>query len=72
MYQGETYTGEAAKKFAKAKYPFGAGFSEDTADKVHTVEVWHSSFKDPGPDFNIFKALDANGNLIAENRADGY
>ena len=72
MYQGETKTGEAAKKFAAEGYPFGPGFSQAVIDKTHTVEIWHSSFDDPGEDFNLFKAMDASGNLVAEKKIGGY
>jgi len=72
MYQGETKTGEAAKKFAAEQYPFGPGFSDGVVEKTHTVEVWHSSFEDSGPDYSLFKALDADGNLVAEKKMGGY
>ena len=72
VHQGETYTGEAAKKFAADRYPFGAGFSEEVVNKTHTVEVWHSSFDDPGGDFNLFKAYSSDGNLVAEQKRGGY
>lgn len=72
MYRGDTKTGEAAKKFAAGGYPFGPGWSEEIVDRIHTVEVWHSSFTDPGEDFNLFKGFDADGNLVTEKKIGGY
>jgi hypothetical protein len=72
MYQGETRTGEAAKKLAADGYPFGPGWPEELVERIHKVEIWHSSFNDPGPDFNLFKAIDAEGKLLTEKKIGGY
>ena len=65
-------TGEEAKRVAKDGHPFGPGFSDEVIERLHTLEIWHSSFKDPGDDYNLFKAFSATGELIAEKRSEGY
>lgn len=52
--------------------PFGPCFSGEIAEKTETLEVWGTEFKDPGPDFCEFRAIDANGVVLGRKRIDGY
>ena len=63
---------ESAQRAAKAGAPFGPGFSADVIEKTAKLEVWGSSFKDPGPDYCEFRAFDADGNKVGERRVGGY
>ena len=65
-------TGEAARKEAAGKSPFGAGFSEEVATKTETLEVHGSEICDPGPDYCEFRAFDARGNTVGTKRVNGY
>lgn len=65
-------TKEAAQAVAGTSPPFGPGFSQDTVEKTATLEVWGSSFKDPGEDWCEFRAFDENGNEIDKQRLGGY
>jgi hypothetical protein len=42
------------------------------AATVRTLELWGSSFNDPGKDWCEYRALDADGKLIAKRRSEGY
>ncbi len=42
------------------------------ADKAAKIEVWHSSFEDPGPDGDEYKVFNADGNLIGLFKTTGY
>ena len=66
------FTGEAARKEASGKPPFGAGFNAVVVAKTETLEVHGSEMKDPGPDFCEFCAFDANGNRVGTKRVNGY
>jgi hypothetical protein len=72
MHLAESHNGACAKAVAKKCAPFGPGFSEDVAEKTERLEVWGSSFSDPGPDFCVFKAFDSAGTAVAEIRCAGY
>ncbi len=66
-----TFTGGRARKQAAAPPPFGPGFSTEIIEKTETLEVWGTEFKDPGPDYCEFRAIDANGVRIALKRLEG-
>ena len=65
-------TGDAARELAASPPPFGPGFGPDVMSKTETVEVWGSSFDDPGQDFTEFRAMDAAGHEIGRIRIGGY
>lgn len=65
-------TGVAARELAASSPPFGPGFRDDVVSRVETVEVWGTSFDDPGQDFCEFRALDAAGSEIGRIRIGGY
>ena len=66
------FTGEAARKEAAGKPPFGAGFNAEIVSKTETLEVHGSEISDPGPDYCEFRAFNAEGNLIGTKRVNGY
>lgn len=47
-------------------------FRQDEVDAADKLEVWASSFEDPGPDFNEFRLLNADGEEIKTTRVPGY
>jgi len=51
--------------------PFGPGFSSEQAEEADKLEVWGSSFNDPGPDYCAFKLLKA-GEVVAERTVGGF
>lgn len=71
MYKVEESSGEQARKDA-ANWPFGMGLEKDIARKVEKLEVWGTSFGDPGPDYTEMIAYDAEGNKLATVRQEGF
>ena len=51
--------------------PFGPEFTPKQAGAADKMEVWGSSFDDPGPDFCEFRLLQAN-QIVATKRVAGY
>ena len=68
----ESRDGKRAKKAAEERAPFGPGFPESVATRTERLEVWGSSFNDPGPDLCLFRAFDAAGQVVAERKVAGY
>ena len=66
------YQGEEARREAIQKPPIGPGFSEEEVHNIDRLEVWASSFSDPGEDYTDWKLFDAQGRLINERRMRGY
>ncbi|MFX0200791.1 MAG: hypothetical protein ACFFCW_32120 [Candidatus Hodarchaeota archaeon] len=66
------YRGEEARREATQKPPQGPGFSEKEIHNIERLEVWASSFTDPGEDYTNWKLFDAQGRLISERRMRGY
>ena len=66
------YQGEEARREAIQKPPKGPGFSEEEIHNIDRLEVWASSFNDPGEDYTDWKLFDAQGQLIKERRIKGY
>ena len=66
------FEGERARKQAAASPPFGPGFGPQVVAQTEVLEVHASEFKDPGPDYCEFRALDAKGNLVGSKRINGY
>ena len=62
---------EEAKKKAAEPLPGGPGFDPEVVGKTVRLEVWRSSFDEGyGPDFNVFRAYDAENLLIEERQVD--
>ena len=72
MHLHQRSTGKEARVLASSPPPFGPGFRDEGVSRTETIEVWGSSFDDPGPDFCEFRALDAAGGEIARTRIGGY
>ena len=71
-YIVEESQGQMARQKAQEKPPFGPGFTVDDAQKVGRLELWGSSFSDPGGDWCEWRAFDAEGKLLAKRRSSGY
>jgi hypothetical protein len=67
MYLFETINNKPGATSAMAT--FGVRPPDDL--DFDTVEVWSSSFKDPGPDFNEFR-LFKDGQKVETYRINGY
>lgn len=52
--------------------PCSPGDLKAFADKAAKIEVWHTSFKDDGPDYNEYKVFDAAGKLLDVFKTTGY
>jgi hypothetical protein len=52
--------------------PGGPGVCREVAERAAKMQVWGSSFNDPGDDFCEFVLLDANGVVIDRRRVAGY
>ena len=46
-------------------------FSAESINEADRMEVWCSSFKDSGADYNVFKLISGDS-TIAERRMEGY
>lgn len=71
MYLGRTFTGQAMRQYAAEAEPFGAGFDPQQVAEADRLEIWHSAFSDPGPDFNEFR-LFRGETLMGVRRTEGY
>jgi hypothetical protein len=61
------------KAAALEKAPFGPGFrAEEIPETTDRLEVWASSFNDPGSDYCEFRLVDKKGNTLATRRIEGY
>ena len=72
MHLVETQSGDAARRSAASAPPFGPGFPAEVVQKTERLEVWGTSFSDPGPDFCEFRAFDKEGVEIECKRLAGY
>ena len=68
MYLCDTITD---KKEMAGLNLLGILFSPTKINKADRLEVWSSSFKDDGGDFNMFRLMDGE-TIIAEKRQEGY
>ena len=72
MHRIEKHSGDTAREKAIASPPFGPEFDSETAAGIETLEIWGSSFTDPGPDCCEFRAFDSTGTLISRRTLGGY
>ena len=63
--------GDLARQMAMSPQ-WGLGMSTVEAAAVSRLEMWGSSFKDPGADWCELKAFDAQGALLKSRRVEGY
>ena len=47
-------------------------FSEDELARAASCQVIHSSFNDPGADWNRYDLYDQEGNLFASRTVEGF
>jgi len=67
MYLNETIT----QPERMAKPSFNVRFPAETVAKADRLEVWSSSFNDPGPDRNEFRLM-AGSECLATVHQSGY
>lgn len=70
MYKTATYTDPAEILREVTQWVKTEG-AESSAKRADTLEVWGSSFDDPGPDYCKY-ILRKGGVIIAEYRVEGY
>ncbi len=66
------FEGGRARKQAAAPPPFGPGFIPEIVAETETLEVHGSEFNEPGPDYCVFRAFDAEGHIVGTKRINGY
>ena len=66
------HQGDAARQAAVELPPFGPRMDSATVAKIESLEVWGSSFRDPGPDCCEFRGFDSTGTLITRRTLGGY
>jgi hypothetical protein len=72
-YIGETITGnENIRKYLKHEERFGVVFAEEKLQNTEKLEVVHSSFNDPGSDWNSWCLYNNDGQKIGTITIDGY
>jgi hypothetical protein len=69
MYMISKHTGDEAREKAASHWP---GFDAETVTKTEHLEVWGTSFSDPGPDYCQFRAFDKNHKQVGVKNVDGY
>lgn len=60
---------EAIRKACKE---YRIEFAEEELNEAHQLVWIASSFSDPGPDYNIFRLEDRDGDTVAFRRIEGY
>lgn len=71
MYLLKSVEGSEMVGEATSPAPFGPGFAKEEIAQADRMEVWCSSFGDPGSDFNEFRLLKDNS-VLASRRIEGY
>lgn len=71
-YKISDWEGEKARTEAAAPAPFGPAFTPEVVAKTTRLELWGSSFTDPGADWCEHRAFDASGALLDKRRRAGY
>lgn len=69
MHKYAEYTGRRARTEAGRERPFGVAVHDQ---RIERLEIWATSFNDPGPEYCEFRCFDGDGNLIGTYRIDGY
>ena len=67
MYLSSTVTDKA--EMIDGWFPYT--FSPEALQEAERMEVWSSSFKDDGDDFNVYKLISGN-KIVAEQKIKGY
>lgn len=66
----ETFQGPPARQKALEAPPFGPGFA--TNEAIERLELWGSSFSDPGDDWCEWRSFNAKGEKLISQRTPGY
>lgn len=70
MYLVQTYK-KTMRETASSHPPFGPAFTDEQINQADKLEVWGSSFNDPGDDFCEFRLM-KNNKIIFSKRVDGF
>lgn len=71
-YIGETITGNKnVRKYLNTQKSW-VTFTENQIEQAEKFELVHSSFNDPGPDWNSWRLYNSDGQRIAVITLDGY
>ena len=70
-YNGESHEGNEAVRKAVSRL-FGVNVPEDVLERAESMKETHSSFSDPGGDWNRFDFFDADGVEIKSVTLNGY
>lgn len=68
-YMIQKCEGQEAKTKAAERPPLGPGVEDP---RIASLEMWGSSFTDPGEDWCEFRLYDANGIELGKRRLRGY
>lgn len=72
-YVGHTILGNKnIREYLDDRTNASVSFTEDKLQIAEKLEVIHSSFSDPGPDWNAWQLYDANDTTLAIITIDGY
>lgn len=71
MYHAETLTGRKMHETA-LKDPFGPRCNPEEIKGAVELQIWFSSFTDPGPDCSEFRFIGADGMLLLTKKINGY
>jgi len=66
----ETFQGPKARQKALEAPPFGPGLA--TNEAIDRLELWGSSFSDPGGDWCEWRAFNYRGEKLISQRTSGY
>jgi hypothetical protein len=72
MYKITELTGDEARSHATNSPPSGMAVPHKMSQLIERVEIWGTSFTDPGPDHTDHRAFDKEGNLITNYIISGY
>lgn len=72
MHLVTQFKGENARTMARLPAPGGPGLTPAESEKVERIEVWGSSFTDPGPDYCEFRMMDVAGKVLSTHRMEGF
>jgi len=70
MHLIDRYEGNEEVKIVAGCF-LGVKFSDDEIAQADRMEVWGSSFKDPGPDFCEYRLV-KDGETFAKQRTEAY
>lgn len=71
-YLIDTVQGDALASAATRTPPCGPGFTAADLAAASTLQIWGSSFNDPGEDWCEYRLFDAQGRQIGSRRLGGY